>query len=88
MKAYVNDNHDGRVSAMVAARTLPEAARKLGTTVGAMRTYGWFLAEGEERDLALGAPDTIFTRPIMGEGPWTSKGQARPVPQPASGNGR
>lgn len=72
-KVYLFGNYDGRIQAMVAAANLQEAAKKMHTTPGAMRTYGWNLAEGECRDLALANPDTVFVRPIMGDHPWMSR---------------
>lgn len=76
-KAYAIGNYDGRVQAMVAAANLQEAAKKLSTSANAMRTYGWYLAEGEARELALANPDTVFVRPIMGDHPWITRDEHR-----------
>jgi hypothetical protein len=73
-KAYINENHDGRRSAMVAANTLAHAAKRLSTTVHAMREYGWVAATDGDLALALANPDTIFYRPITGSRGWTAGG--------------
>jgi hypothetical protein len=62
---------------MVAAANLTDAAKKLQTSPHAMRTYGWSLAEGEDRDLALANPDTVYVRPIIGEHPWVTLAEHR-----------
>jgi hypothetical protein len=64
MKAYIHPNLDGRRAAMVAARTLVEAARKLGTSVRDLRVMGWRYARNEELDQACADPDWVFTRPV------------------------
>lgn len=64
MKAYIHPNLDGNRAAMVAARTLIEAARKLGTSVRDMRRMGWRYARNEELDQACADPDWVFTRPV------------------------
>lgn len=74
LKGYISSNHDGRVSAMVAATTLPEAAKRLGTSVYSLRQMGWTEAKGEDLELALSQPEATFYRPILGMGVrlWTT----------------
>lgn len=76
-KAYVMGNLDGRRAAMVAARNLDEAAKKMRTSAYSMRQMGWSLAENDDLAVALAAPDTVFYRPItnIDRRPWTANRQ-------------
>lgn len=64
MKAYIHPNIDGRRQAMVAARTLVEAARKMNTSAHDMRSMGWRYAKNEDLDLACDNPGWVFSKPV------------------------
>ena len=64
LKPYISDNMDGRNRGMVAAATLPEAAKKLRTSVYHMRQMGWRIGTADDAKAALASPDTILYRPI------------------------
>lgn len=64
MRAYVVHNLDGKSEALVAARNMVHAARKLGMSLYDMRRYGWSYADEKETLLATENIDKIFFRPI------------------------
>lgn len=72
MKVFIMRNIDGRNTAMVAAPSQVEAAKKLHTTPYMMRQMGWSLAAGEDAAVALAKPGIVLYRPIDGgDYPWS-----------------
>lgn len=73
MKAYIVHNLNGRLSGLVMAPNLKEAARLLGTSVHNFRSFGYQLASGEDLALAEANPGTAFIRKIGGDDPWVAR---------------
>lgn len=79
MKPYVMQNYDGRNAALVAARTMTEAARKLNVSAYMMRQMGWHIGDDADFEVAKSDPDAVFYRPIdhRGNYPWRRDRYAR-----------